>query len=1201
MRGGNMAAISPPESPKRPNSLAEDVHTSGSRLDAVHLNGNSHQTEERTFNKPGVSQYSQLSANVGNDSASFPSHSEVSEPGAEGDQTFNSLEDGASEPKMAESPGGELRPFDSSETEDDDDDGGGGEVSHSHKEENNNETTQSVLQETLDEAHPDAEEVHEKENSCVDQQSLEREPRESQVEDVDVVEDHDMADKGQDADLTSKPKKSRFECKECGKCFTRRETFYLHRHYHAHKDELVPLTCKECGLSFSDRRSLIKHRHEHEEREEPKYEEKRGFQCAECEKTFSSVRKLRSHKCINSDDKPYRCTVCRQEFQYRLSVTKHILNHSKEDSVKCEVCGQTFPDYRIMRVHQRRHPDLKPFECPECGMVFKYHSIMEDHRRKHTNKQPSHLCNICGKTFKYSSLFQQHQYLHTGEKAFNCPECGKKFAFAQNMKAHCRQHRLHQTNTLPSTEQPTKQTTVSAPVPVQALQRKENAHQSEEPKRTFNCPLCPQTCSTPANLRAHMLIHEMEYETLERSTQPSPEVKKVWDKGHTCPHCPCTYRDEISLRLHILRAHKYVAQDSDKMAAVAPKELRPVIGENALTKFRNEGLAIRPYKCSECGKTFRHRSVLDLHMRIHSKDKPYQCKVCGKGFRFSSYLQQHLIIHSGKKPHKCPDCGKDFAFLQNMRTHQKLHQEKPFRCTSCRKGYSDELQLQHHMLSHNGEKPHKCHLCEKSFGLAYLLRDHMNTHTGERPHHCGECNKSFSWLSSLLVHQKIHSRKRQSQGHSFSTAGRMRGRGNRGGRPTWGMSRLLGGPPLDADLHRELDTVSQSSMISSCEELQVRMRKEALLSDRQRTPVQWKVDGEEVMPVQSSRHSQMFDSPPLERSPQAYAQKKSSPLRVTEQSGLKATTSYGSLQRNSAGPSSFMDGAVLWSVRPPLLSQGLQSPRWSGALVSTQTQETLTQAISLTVNQPEASQMDVESQKQRASALAGVPTAAQIDQSSLMPLSTPVSQGVVGALWDIQAPLGISGKMNSPEKQAGVATAAWTNVQNQTATQQLPISIHPFGQGIGTAVWGFQNNPALLTGQLKPRSTQELRQQTLAVTGSQIVLNQPTPFFSPPLTPLSALALSGAHPLHAVAVNALQRPPHPNIFFTPQAVMTERPPMPQTLPLPQLSSQTEAHKLGVSRLPFAPDRLLQCMICGCSLPRELDLQMHYLQHAQGEI
>uniref|UniRef100_A0A3B5MHJ9 C2H2-type domain-containing protein n=1 Tax=Xiphophorus couchianus TaxID=32473 RepID=A0A3B5MHJ9_9TELE len=76
------------------------------------------------------------------------------------------------------------------------------------------------------------------------------------------------------------------------------------------------------------------------------------------------------------------------------------------------------------------------------------------------------------------------------------------------------------------------------------------------------------------------------------------------------------------------------------------KQLTQISSDNTQEKVLN----IKSYKCSECGKSFRHRSVLELHMRIHSKDKPYQCKVCGKGFRFSSYLQQHLIIHTGKKP-----------------------------------------------------------------------------------------------------------------------------------------------------------------------------------------------------------------------------------------------------------------------------------------------------------------------------------------------------------------------------------------------------------------------------------------------------------------------------------------------------------------------------------------------------------------------
>uniref|UniRef100_A0A667Z8G0 C2H2-type domain-containing protein n=1 Tax=Myripristis murdjan TaxID=586833 RepID=A0A667Z8G0_9TELE len=407
------------------------------------------------------------------------------------------------------------------------------------------------------------------------------------TEEDDGDGDDEDAGRGEEDDTFAKPRKWGLQCKECGKRFNRRETFNLHRHFHAHEDELTPLTCKECGLTFQHRSSLIKHRSEHKEKEE------------------------------------------------------QVITPKKEP--------------------------------------------------------------------------------------------------------HTRDER----------------TPVSAHETVRGA-GKENTNQTEESKRVFSCPLCPQTCYTPANLRAHMLIHEAETEKVDSRPRPVKDnATKNWEKGHTCPHCPSIFRDEASFYGHLLKVHKSIAHYLEKVTTAPVQKITPLSSDNLQGKWRNDNVNSKSYKCSECGKMFRHRSVLELHMRIHSKDKPYQCKVCGKRFRFSSYLQQHLIIHTGKKPHKCPDCGKDFAFLQNMKTHQKLHQEKPFRCTSCRKGYSDEAQLQHHMLSHNGEKPHKCDLCDKSFGLAYLLRDHMNTHTGERPHRCDECHKSFSWFSSLLVHQKIHARKRQ--------------------------------------------------------------------------------------------------------------------------------------------------------------------------------------------------------------------------------------------------------------------------------------------------------------------------------------------------------------------------------------------------------------------------------------------------------
>ncbi|XP_077453730.1 uncharacterized protein LOC144072527 [Stigmatopora argus] len=1237
-----MAAIYPPESPEQHSSLAEEVQTSGGKIDAAELERTSEHTEENTILEPRARHSNEHS---GNNNASPASHSKVIESAAAGDQTCHS-----SEPKMAESPGDEKRPFDCPGDED------VGAEFHSHSAENMTKTAENVLPETK--ALNGAEEI----NWQVDQASLKKELSDDPTEAVDtgddVFKDHDGRTKRQDTG-PSKPRKSRMVCKECGITFTRREMFYLHRHNHAYKDDLVPLTCKECGLDFKDRRSLIKHRHVHkeeekeedeeEEDEEPANEEKDVFQCAACEEFFPTAQKLRLHNCNDSDDKPYRCPLCRKEFQLRGAVGMHMFTHSQESSCTCEECGRKFRDYRRLRCHQRCHPGLKPYECPDCGMAFRYSSVMEDHRRKHTDQLRSYLCTVCGKSFKYSSLLQQHQYLHTGEKSFRCPECGKNFAFAKNMRAHCRQHRLHQANPLPSTDRPTKQTPASAPEPRPVVRRKENAHPRVVPKRIFNCPLCPVTCDSPANLRAHMHIHELEHESQRKGFPVIPEMKKVWDRGYTCPHCPCTYREGISLRLHIFKTHKDITQDWDKVPITplnelptppskelptppskelptpppkkvlpAPRPRKVIKSEDIPAKIRSYKVDIKPHKCPHCEKKFLHRSVLELHMRIHSNPKPFLCNVCGKGFRFSSSLQQHSVIHSGEKPYKCPECGKGFAFPQNLKTHQKLHKEKPFRCTSCRKGYSDEAQLQQHMLSHKGDKPHKCNICYKCFGLAYLLRDHQNTHTGERPHRCEECGKSFSWLSSLLVHQKIHKRKRQSfnSTNCVPASGRARGRGRRGGRPVWEMTKTLAlGAP---------GNMAQTSMNLNPDELQGRIQKEDFFSELLPAPVHWEVGGPKVMQVPSSQQPQsgqhiQDSAPTLVGSPP-----KSRPLEKHVPFAVPTSTSSGSLHLDARGTPSVVDGAAPWSVQPPLLASPnklgpeFQSPTWPGSPVPKQEALALPikedskvqdpQAIPTTVSRPENIRPETELQNERASGV----TDGQQDQSIPNPVSTSVTHGIGSTLWGIQAPLGTSKKLSSPQKlvnnqdlqlQQKQVASAWANVQNQTVTQKLPIAINPFAQGIGTTVWGFQNSPVgpqlLLTGQLKPGNGQDLQKQPLVST-SQILLNQPSPFFSPALATVPTLALPGAHSLHTVSVGGLPRPPLPNIFFTPQAVLTERPTMPQTPGLPQLATQPEAQKLR-DRSPFGPDRVFLCMICGRSFPRELELQLHYMQHAQGKV
>lgn len=1074
------------------------------------------------------------------------------------------------------------------------------------------------------------------------QNSIEEESTamETSVEQKEQVDGKNQEEANITEEVSKQPKKRRMVCKECGKVFNRRETFNLHRHFHLHEDELKPLTCKECGLTFQQRSSFIKHRNEHKENGNKSMsarkvvvrdQEQGAFKCAECATVFFSLNKLRNHRCTCSDEVPFHCPICRQDFMYKVAITKHMFTHSKE-RLQCAECDQTFSDRTSLRTHQHSHGFHKPYECPDCGKAFKQYSLMVDHRRKHTENSASFPCNVCGKSFKYVGLLQQHQYLHTGKKPFCCSECGKAFAFAQNLKAHYRQHSLNVTST--STEKPKVNHCNSGPTAVKRSE-KENMLQNKDVVRTYKCPLCDQNYTTPANLRNHMYTHEAEYDLTEGPSKSSKEdLTMKLDKAHNCPYCPNVYTDKLSLNVHVSSAHKLDAPDNTLA--------QPQSVDNTPENVDR----IRPFKCHECGKSFRYPSLLEIHKRIHSKEKPYQCKVCGKSFSLSSYLQQHLIIHTNKRPYKCPDCGKDFALLHNMKSHQKLHQEKPFRCNHCPKGYSDETQLQRHILSHNGDKPHKCSICDKKFGLVCQLRDHMNTHTGDRPHHCEECNKSFTWLTSLLIHQKnAHKRRNTAHLNSFPLGDRSDSSNDLRG-STLGLSRSFAGSDM-VGLSVSSDTVARDTELNQMSDqpppmnavgIDLKSQSKPVLSELQ-PPIQWKVDGNEVMPVPSAPQtyaaSKPFENPSVSRptpgqtvetshmiesslsnvcsSPTAVPKKASpsSAPEIEQKRQVKpfswnsppAILSTGSLHNEYTHSGTYVDGAALWSVRPttPNTSSASTSKKpthevqftaWQGAPLPPQT------GLSPSPRKDEGQTWEIgnshaqtitQSEKPWSSSIQNAPTLAQM-----------ASHGI-GARWDIQTSPGLQQTLTTPDRlvtnadfhlQQKQMSPNWASVQSQTTAPNVPLSIQfdplRFGQALGASVWAFQSNPVGPQALLKPGTIPELQHQQPMATGTKIILNQPPPFF-----PLPPMTIPPPHPLHSVAVGALPRPPHPNLFFPPQAVT-------QTLSLPQHPAQRESHKLA-ARLTFPTDRLHQCMICGCSLPRELDLQMHYMQHAQGKI
>ncbi|XP_077322465.1 uncharacterized protein LOC143956184 [Lithobates pipiens] len=153
--------------------------------------------------------------------------------------------------------------------------------------------------------------------------------------------------------------------------------------------------------------------------------------------------------------------------------------------------------------------------------------------------------------------------------------------------------------------------------------------------------------------------------------------------------------------------------------------------------------------------------VLVTHEESNTTVRPYSCSECGKSFLLKGNLLTHQRVHTGERPFSCSECGKSFTQKGVLIRHQKCHTgERPFSCTECGKCFTEKASLQSHKRIHTGERPFSCSECGKCFTQQSILLRHQRIHRVENSFSCSECGKTFSRKGSLVGHQKLHARDR---------------------------------------------------------------------------------------------------------------------------------------------------------------------------------------------------------------------------------------------------------------------------------------------------------------------------------------------------------------------------------------------------------------------------------------------------------
>ncbi|XP_060615521.2 zinc finger protein 287-like [Anolis sagrei] len=241
--------------------------------------------------------------------------------------------------------------------------------------------------------------------------------------------------------------------------------------------------------------------------------------------------------------------------------------------------------------------------------------------------EKKHLCSECGHACYYLSDLLRHMKKHSNE-LYKCSQCGKGFKAKATLTAH------QKTHVAPDNSSGTNPA-------------------EDQTEGGYICCECGISKATELGLTEHMKVHTS-------------------DKHFQCDICGEVFKLKTTLMKHQM-THNNVKRVVTLKGGNEPpvrqgvKTLRVV-----LTKLGSR--TGKQHKCNECGYGFDNATHLANHMRSHTRQRPYKCQDCGRSFRWLSSLQQHSEVICPKRT--VPSAS--FGGHQETQTVQEKIKEEPF-------------------------------------------------------------------------------------------------------------------------------------------------------------------------------------------------------------------------------------------------------------------------------------------------------------------------------------------------------------------------------------------------------------------------------------------------------------------------------------------------------------------------------------------
>ncbi|KAK1898735.1 Telomere zinc finger-associated protein [Dissostichus eleginoides] len=313
---------------------------------------------------------------------------------------------------------------------------------------------------------------------------------------------------------------------------------------------------------------------------------------------------------------------------------------SKKDCVLCPICNKSFRSKYYLKVHNRRHTGERPFGCAKCGKRYFRKENLSLHEMKDCAKVQTYTCVTCSSTFNGKVELRLHVVSHTGNMPHKCSSCPEQFMHKKNLTIHMMKVHGH--------------------------------------PKPHACSQCPKTFLTRTELRVH------------------EAAKHRGEKPFVCEECGHRASSRNGLQMHIKAIHRNERPFVCTLCGHAFSQ------KNNLNMHLRIHSGERPYQCHLCGKTFRTQASLDKHQRTHTGERPFSCDVCEQRFTEKGALVRHKASkHEEGRPHCCQICGKTFKAREQLRVHLRRHKGmRKFECIDCGYKFTRQAHLRRHTQIH---------------------------------------------------------------------------------------------------------------------------------------------------------------------------------------------------------------------------------------------------------------------------------------------------------------------------------------------------------------------------------------------------------------------------------------------------------------------------------------------------------------------